>query len=133
MIVVPTEQEAFSVLQKAQSGADFSELARKFSKDGTAANGGDLGYVTQQGVAPEVGGIMFALSPGQITQFPVKSVGGYFILRVEGRRQRATPTFEEARTQIEGMLRAETIRDAVESVTSHIKIQPPPGVSAPKN
>lgn len=41
VIVVATEEEAHSLIGKAQSGADFADLARGYSTDGTAAQGGD--------------------------------------------------------------------------------------------
>jgi peptidyl-prolyl cis-trans isomerase C len=124
LILVPTEAEARIIIEKAQAGADFAELARTYSKDGSAAKGGDLGYGTQEAVSPEIGATMFALQLGQVTPFPMKSGAGYFILRVEGRRQRGTPTFEEARPQLEAELRGEGVKDAIENVMAHIKMKP---------
>ena len=54
----------------------------------------------------------------------MKTLAGYFILRVEGRRQRGTPSFEEARPQLEASLRGEAIRDAIQDVLAHIKMAP---------
>lgn len=132
LILVPTEDEARIIIEKAQAGADFGDLARTYSKDGSAPKGGDLGYAALEAVTPEIGTTMFALSPGQITPFPMKTLAGYFILRAEGRRQRGTPTFEEARSQLEAGLRAEAIKEAIENVMSHIRMAPvakpvPPG------
>jgi peptidyl-prolyl cis-trans isomerase C len=124
LILVPTEDEARTIIEKAQSGADFADLARQYSKDGSAANGGDLGYATLGALSPEIGSAAFALQLGQITPFPLKTLAGYFILRVEGRRQRGTPTFDEARPQLEAALRADAIREAIQDVLAHIKMAP---------
>jgi peptidyl-prolyl cis-trans isomerase C len=125
VIVVPTVEEARLVISKAQSGADFAELARGYSSDGTASGGGDLGYVTLEAVTPEIGHIAFALNPGQVSAFPIRTPAGYLILRVEGRRQRGTPTFDEARPGLEVALRAEATRAAIDDVMSHVKIAKP--------
>jgi peptidyl-prolyl cis-trans isomerase C len=127
VIVVPTQDEARLIIGKIQGGGDFAELARTYSKDGTAAQGGDLGYVTLEGVTPEIGHIMFALAPGQITAFPTWTPAGYFIIRVEGRRQRGTPTFDEARGRLEGTLRSEADRAAIENIMAHVKMAKPAG------
>jgi len=122
LILVPTEYEARSIIAKARQGADFADLARTFSKAPNAANGGDLGYAALDALAPEIGPVVFALAPGQFTAYPVNSPIGYFVLRVEGRRQRATPTFEEARPKLEGALRGEAAGAIIQSVLAHIKV-----------
>jgi len=124
LIVVPTEDEARTVIEKAQNGADFAELAKTYSKDGSAAKGGDLGYAPFEALTPEVGAVAFALQLGQVTSYPVRTTTGYFVLRVEGRRQRATPTFDEIKPRLESAIRAEAIRTAIQNVMAHIKMAP---------
>jgi len=124
IILVPTEAEARQLVAKARDGADFGDLARQFSKDPTASDGGDLGFVPLEAVSPEIGSAMFELYPGQVSPFPINSVVGYFVLRVEGRRQRATPTFDEVRVRLESELRAEAARNAITSLLKEITIVP---------
>ena len=124
VILAPTEEEARALIGKAQGGADFAELARQYSKDPTAAQGGDLGYVVLEAVSPEVGSVMFSMPLGQVTAYPVNSIAGYFVIRVEGRRQRATPAFDEARAVLERAERADAVRLAVSKVVDDIKIVP---------
>ena len=52
-------------------------------------------------LSPEIGSVVFALAPGQMTGYPVRSHDAWFILRVEGRRQPGAPTFEAARGALE--------------------------------
>ena len=122
--MVATDAEARSVIEKLQHGADFADLARQVSKDPSAKNGGDLGYLPLEAMAPEIGSVVFALAPGQVTPYPVRALFGYFVLRVEGRRQRATPTFDEVRLQLERDLRAVAVRDAITSLLNEIKFAP---------
>ena len=99
--MVDTKAEATALIGQLNSGANFAELATKFSKDGTAANGGDLGYARRDLLSPEIGAVAFALAPGQITAYPVRSGSAWFIIRVESRRQPAAPSFEAARGALE--------------------------------
>jgi len=126
VILVPTEAEARELIAKVNEGVDFADLARIRSKDPTASEGGDLGYISLEAVAPEVGSAMFALYPGQTTPFPVRGAAGYFILRVEGRRQRPTPGFDESRDKLERELRASAVQRAITSLLNEIKMVPGP-------
>lgn len=101
LIMVDSQEQAETLIQRLQGGADFSALARDYSKDGTASNGGELGYVRLDMLSPEIGSVMFALAPGQTTAYPVRSHNAWFIVRVEGRRQPASPTFAAARDALE--------------------------------
>lgn len=120
-IVVPTEEEAAAVIDKAQAGGDFHQLAQQYSKDGSASRGGDLGYVPIDALSPEIGAVIFALQPGQMTAFPVRTAAGYFVLRVEGRRQRSTPSFDEARAGLQRDLRREAVAKILTDLTADVK------------
>ncbi|HBK08049.1 MAG TPA: hypothetical protein DDZ81_19710 [Acetobacteraceae bacterium] len=97
LIMVNTKPEATALIGQLHSGASFAELATKYSKDGTAQNGGELGYARQDVMSPEIGVVAFAMAPGQTTAYPVKSGNAWFIIRVESRRQPPAPSFEDAR------------------------------------
>jgi peptidyl-prolyl cis-trans isomerase C len=134
VILLPTEAEARSVIARAQAGADFVMLARTESKAPNASRGGDLGYATIDALAGEIGPVIFALRPGEVTAYPVRSPVGYFVIRVEGRRQRGTPTFEEAKPRLEGEIRAEAAHDMIKSVLEHLKlvqVAKPDGTATP--
>lgn len=101
LIMVNTKAEATALIGQLHSGAKFAELATKYSKDGTAPNGGELGYARQDVLSPEIGAVAFAMAPGQTTEYPVRSGSAWFIIRVESRRQPTAPTFEAARGPLE--------------------------------
>ncbi len=125
VILVPTETEAKNLIARLEGGAQFDELARQFSKDGTAPSGGDMGYAAREALAPEVGSVAFSLPPGQFTHLPVHTLTGYFVLRVEGRRQRATPSFDEARGTLTREIRHDAAMAAVHTLTTDIKVRNP--------
>lgn len=71
--------------ERLDNGGNFEELARQYSEDGTAAKGGDLGWVNPGDTVPEFEKAMNALKPGEISE-PVRSPFGWHILQVTERR-----------------------------------------------
>ena len=66
-------------------GADFAELARLHSQDGTASKGGDLGWVLPGDTVPEFERAFMALKPGEVSE-PVRSPFGYHLIQLLERR-----------------------------------------------
>src|SRR5713101_7129902 len=99
-ILIETEDEAKAVAEELKKGADFAELAKKKSKDPGASDGGDLGFFTKDQMVPEFSNVAFALEPGKISD-PVKSQFGWHIIKVEEKRNRKAPEFEQVKGQIE--------------------------------
>ena len=99
-ILVPTEDEAKAILTQLKGGADFATLAKEKSKDPGAAEGGDLGYFTKEQMVPEFAAVAFKLDKGQISD-PVKTQFGWHIIKVEDKRIKPTPTFDQVKGQIE--------------------------------
>jgi peptidyl-prolyl cis-trans isomerase C len=99
-ILVETEDDAKAVKAELDKGADFAELAKKKSKDPGASDGGDLGFFTKEQMVPEFSAVAFALEPGKISD-PVKSQFGWHIIKVEEKRNRKPPEFDQVKGQIE--------------------------------
>jgi len=89
--------------ERILAGADFAELARLNSEDGTAARGGDLGWVYPGDTVPEFERAMSALAPGELSA-PVRTPFGYHLIRVEERRA-ADVSAERRRMQARQALR----------------------------
>ena len=66
--------------------ADFAELAKKYSEDGSAANGGDLGWMSPGDLVPEFEQAMNRLQIGEVSN-PVKSEFGWHLIQVMERRE----------------------------------------------
>lgn len=71
--------------ERIDHGADFAELARLHSEDGSASKGGDLGWLSPGETVPEFERAMDALKPGEIS-VPVKSPFGWHLIQVLERR-----------------------------------------------
>jgi peptidyl-prolyl cis-trans isomerase C len=112
VIVLPTEQEAQEAIGKLANGADFATLAKQVSKDASRGSGGDLGFIRRGGVDAEAAAVLFALSPGEVTAYPVRTAAGWCVLKVEARRNAPAPTFAEASAG----LREELLRQDVQQV-----------------
>lgn len=81
-ILVDNEQLAGVLYTLLNSGQDFAELARKYSKDtGSGANGGELGWFAKGAMVPEFEQAAFSQKIGEIGK-PVKSQYGYHIIQV---------------------------------------------------
>jgi len=69
-----------ALLQQVKSGADFADLCRKYSEDpGSAARGGEIGFMERGDFVPEFEEVAFLLEPGQISEI-VKSRFGFHII-----------------------------------------------------
>jgi peptidyl-prolyl cis-trans isomerase C len=100
-ILVEKESQAKAILAKLRKGADFNALSRQESKDSAAAaQGGDLGYFTKDEMEPGFSDPVFKLEKGSLSE-PVRSKFGWHIVKIDEKRKKAIPTFDQARPQIE--------------------------------
>lgn len=116
-ILLESEEDARQVIGELEAGADFAALAKERSTGPSAARGGDLGYFTRGEMVPAFSEAAFALEPGEYTDEPVESQFGWHVVKVEDRRTKQPKTLEE----MEGQLREEMQREAVESLLSELR------------
>jgi peptidyl-prolyl cis-trans isomerase C len=121
-ILVPTEEEAKAIVEELKKGADFAELAKKKSKDPGAADGGDLGFFTKEQMVPEFSAVAFALEPGKISD-PVKSQFGWHVIKVEEKRDRKPPPFDQVKPQIETFVVRKAQSDYVTKLREAAKVE----------
>lgn len=91
-------------------GADFNEMARQYSEDGTAAQGGDLGWVNPGDTVPPFEQAMNELKPGEISE-PIRSPFGFHLIQVIERRKQDM-TKEAARLKARQEIRARKSEEA---------------------
>ncbi|HEV3063487.1 MAG TPA: SurA N-terminal domain-containing protein [Vicinamibacterales bacterium] len=96
--------KAEDVLKQARGGADFAELARKYSEDeASQKNGGDLDYFGRGRMVAEFDQVAFALEPGKISDL-VKTQYGYHIIKVVDKKAATTRPLQDVRQQIQDQL-----------------------------
>ena len=84
------EQQALQLVSEARGGANFPALARTFSQGPSAAEGGDLGWVTREDLDEQIERVVSQMQPGQVSD-AIRAQGGYFILFLAGRRSGDAP------------------------------------------
>jgi peptidyl-prolyl cis-trans isomerase C len=128
-ILVETEDQAKAIEAQLKQGADFAALAKEKSKDPGAADGGDLGYFTKDQMVPEFSDAAFKLDKGQISD-PVHTQFGWHIIKVEDKRIKPTPTFDQVKVQVQNYVahraQAELVDNLRKSATIERLDQPPP-------
>src|SRR5712675_1786268 len=121
-ILVETEDQAKKIEGELKKGADFAELAKKESKDPGASDGGDLGFFTKDQMVPEFSTAAFALEPGKISD-PVKTQFGWHVIKVEEKRTRKAPDFEQVKPQIETYVVRKAQADYVAKLRTAAKVE----------
>ena len=112
---IVSEDEAIHRLRSVRErlingGADFNEMARQYSEDGTAAKGGDLGWVNPGDTVPPFEKAMNELEPGEISE-PIRSPFGFHLIQVIERRKQDM-TKEAARLKARQEIRARKSEEA---------------------
>jgi parvulin-like peptidyl-prolyl isomerase len=100
----PQEEIAKEILYKLDTGSDFADLAKAYSEGSNKDDGGELGWITQNGktaINPELWPAISKLQPGQHTDVVSTSDGYYYILQVEDRKASSISPLEDVRAQIE--------------------------------
>ena len=120
--ITTIEKTAADVLNQIRAGAEFGELAKKFSEDSTAQAGGELGWLVHGQTVPEFDSMAFSLKPGQVSS-PVKTVYGIHILKVEEKEVAHLQSFDEVRNSIEVAIAKQRAADAQAALTSKLQSQ----------
>ena len=114
------KKQAEEILAKAKSGADFAELAKKYSQDeSNASKGGDLDYFGRGQMVPEFDAAAFAMQPGQISDL-VKTQYGYHIIKLVDKKPATQRPLAEVRAQIEDQLKLEAAQTQAQKTADEI-------------
>jgi peptidyl-prolyl cis-trans isomerase D len=118
-------KKAEAVLAQAKAGADFAELARQYSEDTSAENGGDLGLFGRGQMVPEFEAAAFALQEGQVSDL-VRSTYGFHIIKLNGREAAFVRPLDSVRDEIRNTITQEKARDkmdkAVDSAAEKLRV-----------
>ena len=96
-------------------------MATELSKD-PAGEGGDLGWFTKDRMVPEFADAAFKLQPGQVSD-PVKSQFGWHVIKVEEKRMRTFPPFEQVKDQAARYVAQKAQSDLIAALHQGVKIE----------
>lgn len=100
-----SQRRAEDLLKQVKGGANFEDLAKKYSEDtGSAKQGGSLGSIGKGQTVPEFEKAAFSLPKGQISDL-VKSSYGFHIIRVDDKQDAHMKTLEEVKDTIEPVIK----------------------------
>ena len=93
------KKKAEKIIKQLNEGADFKELAKKYSNDdATASNGGDLGYFNLDDMTEEFSNAVKKLNKDEYTKEPVKTTYGYHIILKTGEKDK--PKLKKVKSDI---------------------------------
>lgn len=108
------------VLKRAKAGEDFAALAKENSGDGSASQGGDLGFFPRGRMVPAFDQAAFALKPGEISEV-VTSEFGYHIIKLTEKKVGSAVPFEEVKPQVLEYLTNQKKQQRVDSFIDEAK------------
>lgn len=117
------EDKIKAIIARLKKGEDFAKVASETTEDPSGkANGGDLGYFTKDQMVPEFAEAAFKLDKGQISG-PVKTQFGWHVIKVEDKRTKPKPTFDEVKPQIENYVSRKAQAELVTKLRADAKIE----------
>lgn len=106
------KDKAEKLLTEIKKGADFSEMAKKYSNDSVTRNdGGDLGYFGRGTLPPIVEDKVFALKKGELAG-PLRGEKGYHLIKLIERKESSARSFKEVRKQLRMQVYGEKMQKA---------------------
>ena len=118
--IAEIRQKAEDVLKKAKSGANFEDLAKKYSEDdATKAKGGDLGWIVEKQTVPEFEQAAFSVPKGSVSDL-VKTQYGFHIIKVLDRETAHTKPFEEVRGTIVPILTDQKAAEQANNISTQM-------------
>lgn len=114
------KKEAEEVLAKVQNGGDFAELAKEYSKDGSASEGGDLDFFGKGMMVEEFEKAAFSLKTGEVYPSVVKTDFGYHIIKKTDEKENS---FEQVKETIQNDLTIKAQDKLIQQVLDSAKVE----------
>lgn len=122
-ILVETEAEAKSIIDKLTLGEKFENLAKASKDPGSKDKGGDLGWSQPNAYVKPFADVLTSLEKGKYTTTPVKSEFGYHVILLEDQRTAEPPAFEHLRGQLVQHLQQQKIEKLISELTAKAKVE----------
>ena len=114
------EAKANDVLKQIHAGANFEDMAKKFSDGPSAAQGGDLGSFKRGTLAKELEDRTFAMKSGDVTDV-IRTKQGYVILKVTNHQMAGIPSLKEVEPKIQDALYYQKLQPALRAYLTKLR------------
>lgn len=121
-ILTRDEKTIRAAAERLKKGEAFEKVARDVSVDGSAIDGGDLGFFTADKMVPEFSDVAFKLKKGQVSE-PFKSRFGWHIVKVDERGVTKLPSFAEMQRDLKTELTNERVDQALLQLRKGAKVE----------
>lgn len=121
-ILVASEDEAKKLKAEIDGGADFAELARAHSTDGSAQGGGSLGWFGTGMMVKPFEDAVVALKAGEVAG-PVQTQFGWHIVKLNETRTAETPKLEDVRGELAMELEQAAVDTRIKAAEAAAKIE----------
>jgi peptidyl-prolyl cis-trans isomerase C len=121
-ILVETKVQALDIIGSLKLGSEFSKLAQEKSTGPSGPNGGQLGWFGAGQMVPEFEAAVLALEIGNVSQ-PVKTQFGWHVVKLNDRRIKPLPTFEDMKPELVQRLSQGRIDELLKIETDKSKIE----------
>jgi peptidyl-prolyl cis-trans isomerase C len=120
-IIVKTKEEAEKIKKEIDGGAKFADEAKKYSTDGSAANGGDLGWFKLSDMVKPFGDALVGMKDGEVVG-PIQTQYGWHVVELIGTKMVDAPKLADVRKDLEGDIRQQAVEKRVKDVVKAAKI-----------
>lgn len=121
LITVASQSEADAISSQLKKGASFEKLVREKSIDPSKAQGGVVGWVFPNQLAPEIGAAVTKLQKGGSTS-PIQTPSGWNIVKVDDKRPFKIPSLAEAQNQVRQQLIQQQRIELINKLRAEAKI-----------
>jgi peptidyl-prolyl cis-trans isomerase C len=123
-ILVATEELAKDLKTQIDAGTDFAELAKTNSTDGSAANGGDLGWFGLGMMVKPFEDAVLTLKPGEVSA-PIQTDFGWHLVKLTETRPAEAPTLDDLRAELAAEIETKALQDHIQAVTDAATVTRP--------
>jgi peptidyl-prolyl cis-trans isomerase C len=121
-ILVASEKEAQSIVERLNKGEKFEDLAKQYSLDGSKDYGGDLGYFTAPEMVPAFSKAAFELKKDEISK-PIKTDFGWHIIKLEDRKKGQAQPYDQVKGAIRNVLVRQKVNETLASLKDVAKVE----------
>ena len=122
-IALRSESEAILVISRLQMGESFSKVAKDVSLDAaTKSQGGLVGWVAPQQLAPPIANAVGSLAKGNFTKTPIKVGDAWVIVRLDDTRSGKIASFEASKNQLKQAIVQQHMNDVIRRLRESSRI-----------